>query len=107
VRDDAMDPLVLPDQVWNEPETQAALRARRVGYLFQLAQKYAGASQTRIANVTGMAQSEVSRIRAGDRHVTAIDVLERVALGFDMPDRARVLLGLAPRSWTEEAGPGW
>jgi transcriptional regulator with XRE-family HTH domain len=103
MRTDAMEPLALPEQVWDKPETMAALRERRIGYLFQLAQQYAGASQTRIANVTGMAQSEVSRIRNGDRQVTAIDVLERVARGFLMPDRARVQLGLAPRAWSTGA----
>jgi transcriptional regulator with XRE-family HTH domain len=113
MRDDALEPVRLPDQVWDRPETRAALRDRRIGYLFGLARKYAGASQTRIANVTGMDQGQVSRMIQGDRRVTAIQVLERVARGFTMPDQARVLLGLAPESLPdggdagmEPAGPG-
>src|SRR4051795_1420085 len=91
----------LPDAVWCAPETRTALRDRRVGYLFRVAKKYAGASQARIAAATGLNQSEVSRIQRGDRLVTAIDVLERVADGFAMPDSARMLLGLAPAAWPD------
>src|SRR4051794_9353830 len=93
----------LPDAVWCAPETRTALRDRRVGHLFLLAKKYAGASQARIAAATGLNQSEVSRIQRGDRLVTAIDVLERVADGFAMPDPARMLLGLAPTAWQDTA----
>jgi predicted ATPase len=106
MRDDALEPVQLPGDVWSRPETRDALRERRVGYLFALAKKYAGASQTRIANVTGMDQSEVSRIMKGDRQISAIDVLERVARGLLMPDPARALLGLAPQAQpTEPAEP--
>lgn len=96
MRDDALRPIQLPAHVWTQPETTAALRERRVGVLFALASKY-GASQTRIANVTGMGQAEVSRIMSGDRHVMVIDVLERIAAGLTMPDEQRLTLGLAPR----------
>lgn len=96
MRDDALQPIQLPAHAWTQPETTAALRERRVGVLFELARKY-GASQTRIANVTGMGQAEVSRIMNGDRHVMGIDVLERIADGLTMPDEQRLTLGLAPR----------
>jgi hypothetical protein len=89
-------PVRLPDPVWSSADTQELLRERRVGQLFLLAKKYAGASQARIAAATGLNQGEVSRIQRGDRWVTAIDVLERIADGFAMPDPARILLGLAP-----------
>jgi hypothetical protein len=91
-----VQPVRLPDAVWTSEQTQALLRTRRVGELFLLAKKHAGASQARIAAATGLNQGEVSRIQRGDRWVTAIDVLERIADGLAMPDQARVLLGLAP-----------
>lgn len=99
MRHDRFQPVRLPDAVWSNPETQAVLRARNVGRLFLLAKKHLGASQARIAAATGLNQGEVSRIQRGDRLVTAIDVLERVADGFEMPDSARVLFGLAPTEW--------
>src|SRR3954470_17256675 len=91
-----VQPVRLPDAVWTSEQTRELLRTRRVGELFLLAKKHAGASQARIAAATGLNQGEVSRIQRGDRLVTAIDVLERVADGLAMPDPARVLLGLAP-----------
>src|SRR3982750_65860 len=93
----------LPEAIWHSPEAEAALRERRIGHLFLLAKKYAGASQARIAAATGLNQSEVSRIQRGDRLVMAIDVLERVADGFAMPDPARMMLGLAPTKWSPGA----
>ncbi len=99
MRDDALKPVTLPARVWREERTRDALRRRRIGYLFELAKKYAGASQTRIANVTGMSQPDVSRIMRDGREITSIDVLQRVADGLTMPDEARILLGLAPKQW--------
>jgi hypothetical protein len=96
---------ILPAAVWSSEETRALLRDRRIGQLFLLAKKHAGASQARIAAATGLNQGEVSRIQRGERWVTAIDVLERIADGFAMPDPARVLLGLAPGDWVPEDDP--
>ena len=91
-----VQPVRLPDAVWTSEHTRELLRTRRVGELFLLAKKHAGASQARIAAATGLNQGEVSRIQRGDRWVTAIDVLERIADGLAMPNQARVHLGLAP-----------
>ncbi|MEV2274513.1 helix-turn-helix transcriptional regulator [Nocardiopsis sp. NPDC049922] len=60
-----------------------------------------GASQTRIASATGIAQGRVSEILSGRRTVSSLQLIERVADGLDMPDHSRILLGLAPR-WTPE-----
>lgn len=92
----AWDPIRVPDRVWREQE--AVLRARDVGGLFRLAKRYAGASQHRIAAATGVPQSRVNALmnnRGGP--VASIEVLERVADGLNLPDHARVALGLAPR----------
>ncbi|MEV6603097.1 helix-turn-helix domain-containing protein [Kutzneria sp. NPDC051319] len=92
----AFQPVRLPDAVWSSQDTVAVLRDRRIGQLFVLARRHAGASQARIAAATGLNQSEVSRIQRGDRRVAGIEVLERIADGLDMPDAARLALGLAP-----------
>jgi tetratricopeptide (TPR) repeat protein len=44
-----------------------------------------------------MTQGQVSTIVAGDRRVTAIDVVERTLDGLGAPDAARLAFGLAPR----------
>jgi transcriptional regulator with XRE-family HTH domain len=92
----AFQPVRLPEAVWAGQDAVTALRDRRIGQLFVLARRHAGASQARIAAATGLNQSEVSRIQRGDRRVTGIEVLERIADGLGMPDAARLTLGLAP-----------
>lgn len=86
----------IPVWGWEREETHKILRDRDIAGLLRLAQSY-GASQTRIAAATGMAQGRVSEILSGKRTVSSLRSIERIADGFDMPDPARVLLGLAPR----------
>jgi transcriptional regulator with XRE-family HTH domain len=68
-----------------------------VAGLFRVAQRYAGASQSRIATATGILQGRVSEILHSSRAVTTLDLFERIADGLGMPDHARMRLGLAPR----------
>jgi hypothetical protein len=84
--------------------------------LFRLAKQYAGASQNRIAAATGVAQSRVNVLMNRGGPVTSIEVLQRVADGLNLPDHARMCLGLAPRDAgrsrpaggrTQPAGVSW
>ncbi|MGH8918839.1 MAG: helix-turn-helix domain-containing protein, partial [Actinomycetes bacterium] len=93
----AFDPLRIPEEFWAREDVGWALDHRDFGELFRLLSKHLGASQTRIGTATGLSQGTVCVIMNGSRHVTAIDVLERLADGLDMPDTARLRLGLAPR----------
>ncbi|WP_444961437.1 helix-turn-helix domain-containing protein [Nocardiopsis sp. M1B1] len=88
--------ITIPAWAWERQETQRVLRERDIAGLFRLAQAH-GASQTRIASVTGIAQGRVSEILSGRRTVSSLRLIERIADGLDMPDLSRVLLGLAPR----------
>ncbi|MGH3728976.1 MAG: helix-turn-helix domain-containing protein [Micromonosporaceae bacterium] len=101
--------LHVPDDFWLRPETRSALRSRDVGSLFRLFKRYVGASQTKIGSAVRMEQGYVSKVMAGRRSVTAIDVLERIADGCRMPDECRMLLGLAPAKgplqWQAPAPP--
>ncbi|WP_211261134.1 helix-turn-helix domain-containing protein [Pseudonocardia acaciae] len=94
---DVAVPLALPDWAWGRPEVRRALRERDVAGLFRAAQRYAGASQSRIATATGVLQGRVSEIMRGSRSVTTLELFERIADGLGMPDDARMQLGLAPR----------
>ncbi|MEU0236502.1 XRE family transcriptional regulator [Nocardiopsis sp. NPDC006198] len=88
--------ITIPAWAWGRQETQRALRERDIAGLLRLVQAH-GASQTRIASVTGIAQGRVSEILSGRRTVSSLRLIERIADGIDMPDPSRVLLGLAPR----------
>lgn len=93
----AQIPITLPAWAWQRDDVRAALRERDVGALFRAAQQYMGASQGRIAVATGLLQGRVSEIMHGARTVSTLQLFERIASGLDMPDDARMLLGLAPR----------
>jgi transcriptional regulator with XRE-family HTH domain len=88
---------MLPAWAWQRDDVRAALRERDVGALFRAAQQYTGTSQGRIAVATGLLQGRVSEIMHGARTVSTLQLFERIAGGLDMPDDARMLLGLAPR----------
>lgn len=92
----ALEPLRVPDNFWVRDDVTAALAQRDIGVLFRLIRRYAGASQTRIGTAIGMAQGTVSLYMNGQRTATTIDLLERVATGLNLPDHARLRLGLAP-----------
>ncbi|WP_243719838.1 XRE family transcriptional regulator [Actinomadura sp. KC06] len=78
-----------------------ALRARDIRTVFRLVQQHAGASQTRIGIACGMSQGKVSEtMKEGGPQVLTLDVFERIADGLQMPDTARMTLGLAPRTLT-------
>jgi hypothetical protein len=89
--------LTIPDSFWQRAETLAALRARDIGRLYQLISQYSGASQTQIGIACGTSQGKVSDIIRGVQQVEKLAVFERIADALDMPDHARITLGLAPR----------
>lgn len=100
VRADVREPVRLPAGFWQRPDVLTALERCDIGGLFRCVRQYAGASQTRIGFAVGMTQGTVSEIMSlgpRQRRVTTHTVLTRVADGLDMPDDARILLGLAAR----------
>ncbi len=86
----------VPEGFWDEPATVAALEARDLGAVLRLVSIRAGASQTQIGVEVGMAQGKVSDVVNGKHRVTELAVIERIADGLDMPDHARLAIGLAP-----------
>lgn len=91
------DLLQVDPAFWQREEVDRALERRDVGGLFRLLRRFAGASQHRIGAAVDLQQGTVSAIMKGDRVVTSIDVLVRIADGLGMPDGARMRLGLAPK----------
>ena len=93
----ALEPLRVPASFWRRDEVGEALDGRDVGALFRLLRQHLGASQQRIGTTVDLQQGSISVIMNGERAITSIDVLERIADGLRMPDDSRVRLGLAPR----------
>jgi transcriptional regulator with XRE-family HTH domain len=102
----ANDLIQIPASFWARPETIAALRKRDIGRFFALVRQYAGASQTQIGIACGLSQGKVSGIMRGIQEVEKLDVFERIADGLDLPDPARIHLGLAPRHPPAPPSPG-
>jgi transcriptional regulator with XRE-family HTH domain len=95
----ASDPIVIPDSLWQRPQMIQALTSRDIRTVFHLLRQYTGASQTQIAIACGMSQGKVSEtMKKGGRQVTTLEVFERIADGLQMPDTARITLGIAPRA---------
>jgi transcriptional regulator with XRE-family HTH domain len=94
------DPIHLPDEAWRTPEIEEVLRERDFRSIFQLARKY-GITHERITVNSGVAAGRISEVKNGHRIIKSLDVMERIASGLNMPDHARVKLGLAPREYKE------
>ena len=88
---------VIPAEFWDRTQVAESLQMRDIGSLFRLVQRYAGASQPGIGMRVGLAQSDISKYINGKRIAAEFELFERVADGLDLPDRARMLMGLAPR----------
>ncbi|GAA3746951.1 transcriptional regulator with XRE-family HTH domain [Spinactinospora alkalitolerans] len=102
----ALEPIGIPVWAWRREETRRLLQERDVAGLLRFAQRYGGASQTRLAAATGIAQGRISEILNGRKSVTAFEVFERIADGLNMPDPARMLFGLAPQNLAILTGDG-
>lgn len=102
---DAPPPIHLPDRVWNDPAVLHLCRARDANGLFRLAKKY-GTSNERIAYWTGTDAAEASRrVNGKAGQVTALHRWQHIADGLNMPDHARIALGLSARSQSLQAQP--
>jgi len=100
MRPSAFDPPAIPAAFWERPDVCQALRQRDMSALFRLLQQYLGLSQMRIGTAVGLGQGRMSEVINGIRGIRHTHVFERIADGLDMPDHARVLLGLTPRQIT-------
>ncbi|MFI6921960.1 helix-turn-helix domain-containing protein [Nonomuraea spiralis] len=98
------EPVVVPADLWKRREMMSALTIRDIGHVFRLVRQYVGVSQTRIGVAVGLSQGKVSEIMKGAVQVTSFEVFERVAEGLQMPDLARMTLGLAPRNTVPRSG---
>ncbi|MGH3222584.1 MAG: XRE family transcriptional regulator [Streptosporangiaceae bacterium] len=92
------DLIEIPAELWQRTDVLEALRARDIGRLFVLLHRYTGVSQTRLAIACDTTQPKISGYMRGTAKVEELSVFERVADGLDIPDPARIALGLAPKA---------
>jgi hypothetical protein len=93
------DPGAVPVGFWCHEDVAQALTSRDVGQLFRLfLGQFADCTQTQLALLTQHDRSDISNWVRGTRQgrVSDIEVLTRIADGLQIPDQARLLLGLAP-----------
>src|SRR5690242_3032346 len=95
MRDSAFGPIALPDSFWQRSDVIVALTNRDMGELFRVLHFKEGITQTRIATAAELSQGRVSYIIRSKQHVRFLGVFRRIADGLDMPEHARVLLGVA------------
>ena len=105
MRASAFDPPAIPPAFWERPDVCQALRTCGMGTLFALLCQYTGLSQMRIATAVGLGQGRISEVINGTRRIRHTHVFQRIADGLDMPDHARILLGLSPRQITASTRP--
>jgi transcriptional regulator with XRE-family HTH domain len=105
MRASAFDPLSIPPAFWTRSDVCQALRKRDMGTLFTLLHEDTGLSQTRIGTAVGLGQGRISEIINRIRGIRDVKVFQRIADGLDMPDHARLLLGLSPRQITPSTPP--
>lgn len=104
---EAPDPIRLPEQVWRDPVVLNLCRAHDANGLLRLAKKYGNTSEA-IGYWTGIDPGEISKrtspngSKAGSP-ITSLDRWQRIADALTMPDHARLVLGLAPRSGSRPA----
>lgn len=106
MRDTAFGPIALPDSFWHRPDVSAALTSRDMGELFRLLDDKAGITQTRISTATGLSQGRVSFLVHEKQRVRTLAVYTRIADGLNMPERARILLGVSAEPSAAPLNPG-
>ncbi|GAB7183435.1 helix-turn-helix transcriptional regulator [Kitasatospora sp. Ki12] len=89
----------LPAGLLSNPEMIVACRRRDFAAMFRLL-KLAGIYPSLIARACDMTPSRVGEVMAGKPKIEKIDLIERIADGLHIPGH---MLGLASRSWEQEA----
>ncbi|MEU1944634.1 helix-turn-helix domain-containing protein [Streptomyces sp. NPDC020125] len=90
-----------PGALWSHPQLAAAVLSEDWGAVFRAYRKLTGLSQSRLGERVGLAQPDVSDIERGRRHVTSVEVRQRIVEGLGIPSRlqasaAPMTIGKAP-----------
>lgn len=105
MRASAFDPPEIPSSFWQRSDVRGALSERDMGALFLLLNEHVQLSQTRIGTAVDLSQGRVGEVIRGTRRIAGLHVFERIADGLNMPDDARLMLGVSPHHGPRTARP--
>ncbi|MZE79187.1 helix-turn-helix domain-containing protein [Streptomyces xinghaiensis] len=71
--------------VWSHPQLVSTVAAGDWGAVFRTYRQLTGMSQTKLGERVGLVQPEVSNIERGRRHVTSVEVRQRIVEGLRVP----------------------
>jgi transcriptional regulator with XRE-family HTH domain len=71
--------------LWSHPTLVSAVTREDWGQVFRTYRKLTGLSQTRLGELVGLVQPDVSDIERGRRRVTSLEVRQRIATGLGIP----------------------
>lgn len=71
--------------IWSHPELLSALAAEDWGAVLRAYRRLSGLSQTKVGELVGLVQPDVSDIERGRRRVTSSEVRQRIANGLGAP----------------------
>ncbi|MEU6347221.1 XRE family transcriptional regulator [Streptomyces sp. NPDC046977] len=97
---DYVPPTVLPREVLERPEMQAALSQHDFGTVFLLARREAGISYSRIAAACDIKPERVGTLARGRGRITTFEKIALIADVFRIPGH---MVGLAARAWEAAA----
>ncbi|MEV4507018.1 helix-turn-helix domain-containing protein [Streptomyces klenkii] len=75
--------------LWTHPELAAAVAGEDWAGLLRAYRRLAGISQTKLGELIGLAQPDVSAIERGRRRVTSVEVRQRITAGLGVPAHLR------------------
>jgi transcriptional regulator with XRE-family HTH domain len=100
-------PFAVDRAFWRQEAVVLAVADRDVAQLFRLVQKQTGATQTRLGELVGLSQAQVSEILSGGRKVSSLDVAARIVTGLSMPRVLQSSFLLGQPIATDHAEAGW
>lgn len=77
--------------VWCHPHLAAAVVAEDWGAVFRTYRQFTRVSQTKLGELVGLAQPDVSDIERGRRQVTSLEVRQRIVSGLGIPPELKTV----------------
>jgi transcriptional regulator with XRE-family HTH domain len=77
--------LRVPNGFYARPAIAAALAAADLGPVFRAVRAELGLTQEQLGLVTGLAQSQISKVERGNQRIRSVEVIARVANALDIP----------------------
>ncbi|MGX8907172.1 helix-turn-helix domain-containing protein [Streptomyces netropsis] len=84
--------------LWTHPRLAAAVASKDWAALLRTYRKLTGMSQTKLGELVGLVQPDVSDIERGRRRVTSVEVRQRIVTGLGIPPALLATVGERPEA---------